>query len=65
MAVINITTDSGEQHQITTTENVTDPDTIIEAHGFDASSVEYTVTKGTDDRLDDLEDRIEELEGLL
>jgi len=40
-------------------------DRALEAHGYDPNNVSYSVEKGIEERQDELEQRIGELESLL
>jgi len=63
MMTITVTTDEGEQ-QITTIDDY-DPERAVEAHGYALNNASYSVEKGVKEKQEELEQRIEELEGLL
>jgi hypothetical protein len=52
--IIKINTNDGTE-AITTTDDDVDISSVLEAHGYDPNSVEYTVEKGLRSRLNDLE----------
>ena len=50
-----ITDDDGETHSIVASGPISDAESVIEAHRFDPTDVEYTIKKGVRGRLNDLE----------